>query len=286
MEDEYHPETSHRNPPRWVIWVASLTIVSCAGNSDPAEPFRAEQTGPAESKTIIHDSTILDDPSRTNDNRYRDQGMRPLEVYAFFGIEPGMAVADLGTATMYNAQLLGDIVGSEGKVYAVMDWGPTLADWRMERTMPAYQRLTAAGALTNVELIGTLEEIPDNSLDSLIIIRHYHDLGDREARGAHLPRFLRPLKPGGILGVMDAHTDVPDERDETVHRMNEALARSEISGGGFEFEASSDLLHNTNDTFDFDGREGTQTPDDLSDDAPIHRYFIHRWTMKFRKPIG
>lgn len=275
----------HSARPRWAIWIAGLALSACAANSEPAEALRgAEQGASAELATIAYDPTILDDPSRTDVDRYRDQGMRPLEVYAFFGIEPGMIVADLGTATMYNAQLLGHIVGSEGRVHAIMDWGPTLADWRRERTMPVYERLTAAGALTNVELIGTLEEIPDNSLDALIIIRHYHDFGESDVRIAQLPRFLRALRPGGILGVLDAHTDKADERDESVHRMNEALAREEISGGGFEFVASSDLLHNSDDTFDFDGREGARTPDDPTDDAPIHRYFIHRWTMKFQKP--
>ena len=145
---------------------------------------------------------------------------------------------------MYNARILNHIVGSEGKVYAIMDWGPTLADWRADRTLPAYEQRNANGALSNVEVIGTLEELPDRSLDALIIVRHYHDFGERDARMAQLPRFLRALKPGGILGVIDAHTNKSDERDESVHRMNEALAHEEISGGGFEFVASSDLLHN------------------------------------------
>ena len=277
----------HSARPRWAIWVASLALANCAGDSEPAEALRdADQTAPVESKKLPYDPTILDDPSRTADDRYRDEGMRPLDVYAFFGIEPGMDVADLGTAIMYNARILNHIVGSEGKVYAIMDWGPTLADWRADRTLPAYEQRNANGALSNVEVIGTLEELPDRSLDALIIVRHYHDFGERDARMAQLPRFLRALKPGGILGVIDAHTNKSDERDESVHRMNEALAHEEISGGGFEFVASSDLLHNSSDTFDFDGREGARTPDDPSDDAPIHRYFIHRWTMKFRKPLG
>jgi predicted methyltransferase len=77
--------------------------------------------------------------------------------------------------------------------------------------------------------------------------------------------------------VVDAHTDDPDDRDESVHRMNEELAREEIVEAGFEFVGASDLLYNPEDTFDFDGRR----PGD-----PIHRYFIQRWTMKFRKPMN
>ncbi len=272
---------------RWAFWAGSLTLAVSACGGEPGQvPPGSDPATLGEPEPLLYDQTILDDPSRTDDDRYRDVGMRPLDVYAFFGIEPGMVVADLGTALMYNAHILDHIVGPQGKVHAIVDWGPMLADWRSERTMPAYTQRKAAGALGNVELTGTLEELPADSLDALLIIRHYHDFGERDARVAQLPRFLRVLKPGGILGVMDAHTDKTDERDETVHRMNGALALEEISGGGFEHVASSALLHNGDDTFDFDGREGARTPDDPSDDAPIHRYFIHRWTMKFRKPLG
>ena len=88
---------------------------------------------------------------------------------------------------------------------------------------------------------------------------------------------LRVLKPGGILGAIDAYSDKTDERDESVHRLNEALAREEIVEGGFEFVDASELLYNPEDTFDFDGRAA---------DDPIHRYYIQRWTLKFRKPMN
>ena len=79
------------------------------------------------------------------------------------------------------------------------------------------------------------------------------------------------------MGVIDAHTDKTDERDESVHRMNENLAREEIESGGFEFIGASELLYNADDTFDFDGR----APGD-----PIHRYYIQRWVLKFSKPMN
>ena len=266
---------------------AGLILSACGGGGQPsAVPDGPAIPDVAEPQSGGYDPAALNDPSRPYDDRYRDEGMKPLEVYGFFGIEVGMTVGDLGTARLYNAHILNHIVGSEGKVYAVMDWGPSLTDWRRDRVMPAYEERNANGALANVEIIGTLEDLPDDSLDALIIVRHYHDFGEREGRLAQLPRLLRVLKPGGTLGVLDAHTDKTDERDESVHRINEGLAREEIVSGGFEFVASSDLLYNDEDTFDFDGREGAATPDDPTDDAPIHRYFIHRWTMKFHKPMS
>ena len=146
----------------------------------------------------------------------------------------------------------------------------------MERSKETFDQRNSTGALSNVKLVGSLSQVPDNSLDVLITVRNYHDLGEKDARIAFLPNALRVLKPGGIFGVVDANTDKPDERDESVHRINAQLTIDEISSGGFEYLESSDVLHNPDDTFDFDGRE---------DDAPIHRYYIDRFVQKYRKPV-
>ena len=269
----------------YLMLVVLTAGFGCAAG-EPADDSASEPAvAPAPAaETSGYDAAILDVSGRTEDDRYRDGGMKPLDVYAFFGVEPGMVVGDLATSRMYNAHILGQIVGSEGNVYAVLARGDTLREGAMERARGTYDSRNVEGSMANVEVIGTLEDIPDNSLDMLITVRNYHDFGEREARVANTARLLRVLKPGGILGAIDAHTDKTDERDESVHRLNEDLAREEIIEGGFEFLEASDLLYNPEDTFDFDGREGGGTPDDPSDDAPIHRYFIQRWVLKFQKP--
>ncbi len=215
--------------------------------------------------------------SRTEDDRYRDGGFKPLEVYHFFGIEPGMVVGDLATSRMYNAHILAQLVGPEGRVIATSTYGEAAREGAMERLQATFDERNVDGVLANVEIVATLEDIPEGSLDALITVRNYHDFGERDDRVATLPRLMRVLKPGGVLGVIDAHTDKTDERDESVHRMNENLAREEIESGGFEFIGASELLYNADDTFDFDGR----APGD-----PIHRYYIQRWVLKFSKPMN
>ena len=39
--------------------------------------------------------SILNDPKRPDEERARDAGTKPLELYAFFGVESGSTVADL-----------------------------------------------------------------------------------------------------------------------------------------------------------------------------------------------
>lgn len=222
-----------------------------------------------------YDESVLEDPSRTEDDRYRDQGFKPLEVYSFFGVEPGMTVVDLWTSRLYNAAILSHLVGSEGEVIATIVPSGEPPERYAQRTREAFEERRAAGGVENVELLESLDQVPDDSVDVLITVRNYHDIGDKDARLAALPGLMRVLKPGGILGVVDAHTDMTGERDESTHRINADLAREEITSAGFEFVGASDVLHNPEDTFEYDGRE---------EDAPIHRYFIDRFVHKYQKP--
>lgn len=223
-----------------------------------------------------YDPAVLDDPARTDDDHYRDEGFKPLEVYSFFGVEPGMTVVDLWTSRLYNAAILSNIVGEDGKVIATIYPSGEAPEGYARRTREAFEERKAAGGVENVELVESLDAVADDSVDVLITVRNYHDLGEKQARLEALPHLMRVLKPGGILGVVDAHTDKTGERDEPTHRINADLAREEITSAGFEFVAASDVLENPEDTYEYDGRE---------DDAPIHRYFIHRFVHKYRTPM-
>jgi len=268
---------SSRSFATFVLVLLTAFVAACAGGESADNTAVEAPAPPAEPAPISYDPAVLDVAGRSEDDHYRDGGTKPLELYAFFGVEPGMAIGDLSTSMMYNAHILSQIAGTDGKVYAIIGLGDSVNDRFRARTETAYAERSVGDVLANVELIDTLEDLPENSLDVLITVRNYHDFGEREARVANVPRMLRVLKPGGILGAVDAHTDKADERDESVHRMNEALALEEIVEGGFEFVEASDLLYNPDDTFDFDGRR---------EGDPIHRYFIQRWVMKFTKPLN
>src|SRR5258707_14579741 len=57
------------------------------------------------------------------------------------------------------------------------------------------------------------------------------------------------LKPGGIFYVED-HSAAPGaglEATSKVHRMDEAVAKTELTAAGFKVDAEGDLLHNPAD---------------------------------------
>ncbi len=257
-----------------LLVIGMLTVGCSGGGEPPAEPVDAAEPEPV---------SVLDHPARSEDDHYRDAGFKPLEVYEFFDIGPGTTVGDLWPGGGYNTAILAQLVGDDGRVVAIL--GPEPADpERVARSRERFAGRLDPFGFANLEVVADPTEVPENTLDVLLTVRNYHDLGDAPDRLAALPAFMRVLKPGGIFAVVDAQTDKPDERDEPVHRINDELSRQEITSAGFEFVEASDVLLNPDDTYDFDGRERAGE-DGAEADAPIHRYYLHRFVHKYRKPV-
>jgi len=203
---------------------------------------------------------ILDDPSRPADERARDAGTKPLELYAFFGVEQGMTVADMMPGGGYNTVILSKVVGDSGKVYS----GPT--GGRRDRITPRME----ANPMANVELIAGYDEMPAGSVDVIVTVRNVHDLINGNRAADALAAWMTALKPGGFLGVVDARTSM-EGFDGSTHRINEQLVIDTVTAAGFELVESSDLLANPDDDVTTRAETG-------------NRYDIDRMTLKFRKP--
>jgi predicted methyltransferase len=257
-------------------------LAACAPEASTPDP--AAEEPPAASPPSGIDPAILDHAARSKDDHYRDSGFRPLKVYEFFGIEPGMHVADMMPGGGYNTVLLSQIVGEAGKVTALLSARPGDDPERGQRTHDRLTERVDPFGLDNLEVVADPSTMPDDSVDVLLTVRNYHDLGSAEDRMGVLPELMRILRPGGIFAVVDAYTAKADERDETVHRINDELTKAEITASGFEFVEASDILVNPDDTYDFDGRERAGRRG-ATEDAPIHRYYVYRFVHKYRKPM-
>ena len=197
--------------------------------------------------SVTAQESILDDESRSDAERERDAGSKPLEVYAFWGIESGMTVVDLMPGGGYNTYILSEVVGDSGKVYAGPNRNDNLAN-RLE-----------ANPLSNVEIIGGAGELEAESIDVMITVRNVHDLGDRAA--GFLEACLAALKPGGILGVVDARTD-KDGYDSNTHRINQQMVVDMVTAAGFTLVDSSEMLANPDDDFaKWEGASGRLSTD-------------------------
>jgi predicted methyltransferase len=255
--------------------------VACSGTSTSSQPTPVEPAtpvarprsndGPQDAAAAIAASVAHTD--RPAEDRDRDADRRPAEILSFFGVAPGMKVADMMTGRGYYAELVARVVGDSGVVYAQNN------KFVVERfaDKPLGERLARPGLQNVVRLDRELEDpgLPAGELDVVLMVLFYHDtVWQKTDRAAMNRAIFAALKPGGIFGVVDHHAeDGSGERDvKTLHRVDAALVEKEILAAGFELVERSDLLRHPED-------ERTLN---VFDEAI--RGKTDRFVYKFRKP--
>lgn len=216
----------------------------------------------------------VDAPERPAGDRARDAARKPVEVLSFFGIKPGMRIADLLTGTGYYSEIASRIVGETGKVY----WHNS-GDKYKHMADAALQRRLDVAPLPNIEradseLNGL--EFPGEKLDAVFLFLIYHDTYIMPVnRDAMNKAIYDALKPGGIYCIIDheALRGTADFYAEPLHRIEGELVKAEIRFAGFEFEQESDVLRNPDDNMRMlsYGRE--------------MRGKTNRFIYRFRKPM-
>jgi predicted methyltransferase len=202
-------------------------------------------------------------------------------VLAFIGIEPGMTVLDLNSATGWYTEILARVVGPTGRVIAHNHPGA--------RTMLApeeFERRYGGNRLPNVEQLFAPHNalaLPAASLDAVLMSMVYHDAYWHSPgvdwgpvdRPALLADLYAALKPGGIVGVIDHHAAAGAEVTASVHgqhRIDADVVRRDFAAAGFELEAESDVLRNSADDHSRS----------VFDPAVVGR--TDRFVMRFRRP--
>jgi len=255
-----------------LVAIATVSLAACgAPAEEPAEPVAAPEPAP---QVVTLDRAVLADPSRPEAERDQDADRHPLEVYEFFGVQPGQTVADVYNFDGYNTHLLSRVVGDGGQVYSVFEFygEKELFDGALYKVDAVTQRVDDAG-LYNVELALRLSEVPSDSVDVAVAVRNYHDVEwvfPDLKRADQVAEFFRIVKPGGIVGIVEVAT--PSEGwDNAAHRLNKQVVIDDFTAGGFELVEESDMLANPADDHTVDG---------FADG----RHKTDRYALKFRKP--
>jgi predicted methyltransferase len=207
---------------------AGLALTGCSTAGAPPPNFAA----------------VLTDPIRPAADVARDADRRPIELMQFAGIKPGLKIAELAPGGGYFTRLLTGAVGPAGRVYAVAG-----------RASPALQELaTKRPNLTvTVAPAGTIPVT--EPVDVVWTTLNYHDFkNNKTPSGGDLAQALnaeafRALKPGGIYLVVDHQTaaGAGASQTSTLHRIEDAVVRSEVQAAGFVLDAESDLLRHPMD---------------------------------------
>jgi ubiquinone/menaquinone biosynthesis C-methylase UbiE len=176
-------ETLYRALPRALLSLCALLALPAGA----AEDHGAHRT--------------FDDPSAYSqswDDPGRDAWQRPAELVAALDVQPGMAVADIGTGTGYLLPHLSRAAGEAGRVFAV-DISSAMLDWVKERA--------AREGMNNVVTVvasGSATGLPAESLDRAIMINVWHHIEDPEAYARDLHRVMRPH---AVLFIVEAHPE-------------------------------------------------------------------------------
>jgi len=218
-------------------------------------------------------------PARTPDNVKLDEGRKPAEVLAFFGLKRGRKVIDMFGANQYWAEIIAPVVGSRGKVTV---WQPTqfMNDDRRKKFAEFAKRQK------NVSLISSPFEAPElgtNAYDFMIMNLDYHDVYwqnparkiSRMEPDAWLKTLYAAMRPGATVGIID-HVALPngDTRAtvEKLHRIDPEVVKADFQRAGFELVGVRNFLRNPAD-------DHTLLVFD-----PAIRGKTDRFVYKFRKP--
>ncbi len=194
----------------------------------------------------------INSPDRPAADKALDAGRKPDQILTFYGIKPGMKVADIFAGGGYMTELYSRIVGSSGMVYSQN--GP-FGD-KFKKIGDIWNERLKEPALKNVVAVNKPFDAPDllpvapGSLDAVIIHLNYHDMvGFKLNRENVNAAVYKALKPGGIYGIVD-HSAKPgtgDTETTTLHRIDEDFLIKDVEKAGFKLIGASAALRHPED---------------------------------------
>ena len=199
--------------------------------------------------------TAVQHAGRPPEDLKRDALDHPAEILRLTGIKPGMQVGDFMASDGYYSELLSYIVGPKGHVLLINN--PSFDRWANN----AWEARIAHNRLPNVEH-KTIDlnhiDIPDESLDAMLVVKVYHDLywvdtnqnnWPKVDTPAVLDKIVKTLKPHGILLIVDHSTKLGAGNSQagSLHRIDESYAQHDFESRGMKLIAKSDALRIASD---------------------------------------
>jgi predicted methyltransferase len=158
-----------------------------------------------------------------------------------------MTVAELGPGRGYYTRILAKAVGPKGKVYAVL----TTAQAARPGVLDGLNALAASQPNIKVVTVDFATMMLPEKADLFWTTENYHDFhnGPTADIAALDKAVFNNLKPGGIFYVEDhnAADGAGLEATSKFHRMDVAVAKSELTAAGFKLDGEGDLLRNPAD---------------------------------------
>jgi predicted methyltransferase len=218
------------------------------------------------------------DSNRPEADRQRDANRKPAETLEFAQVKRGESIAELIPGGGYFTRLFSKAVGGEGHMYAWVPPRPANAPADMPDFAARVKAIAADPNYANVTVLqqGFSDGIAPMPVDLVFTAQNYHDLHNiKDLDVADFNKAVfNSLKPGGLYVIVDhsaqAGSGVRDT--STLHRIDVATVKQEVSAAGFVFVGSSRVLANAGD------------PRTAKVFDPSIRGKTDQFMLKFRKP--
>ncbi len=180
-----------------------------------------------------------------------DVRRHPAEVISFSGVKAGDKVVDLIPGSGYFTKIFSKVVGPTGHVYMI--WPNEYA--KEAQPDPVKNADLAKTGYPNTSVIlqpGAAFAAPE-PVDLVFTVQNYHDYPDK-FMGKIDPAVLnkavfKALKPGGVFLIVDHTAEAGSGlRDtDTLHRIDPAIVKKQVTEAGFVYEGESTVLKNPAD---------------------------------------
>lgn len=253
-----------------------LLAAACGGKSNefkPVENPQPETTEPAQADHSAALRAAIENDQRPAEDRARDQDRKPFEVLSFFGITPGMHVADLAGGDGYYTEILVRYLGPEGRVY--LQNSPMIIERFLKQALEARMARLEGQNVKRLDTEFDDPQLPAGELDAVMMFLFYHDTYWMGVDRAKMNKAIfDALKPGGVYAIIDHHAPQGsgDKHVQDIHRIEPELVKKDIEAAGFVFEGESDVLRHPEDD-----RTGNVFAEGL-------RGKTDQFMLRFRKP--
>ena len=194
----------------------------------------------------------IDNSTRPAADVERDANRKPAEMVTFAKIAPGQTVVDMLPGGGYFTRVFSQAVGPKGHVVALV---PDQYAARKPEAATVIQALAAEPAYKNVEAaVRSLGNVgAPGTVDRVWTAQNYHDLHLKSVPAGTVDgvnkAVFAALKPGGYYVILD-HSAAAGSglRDvDTLHRIDAATLKAEVTAAGFAFGGESKVLANAAD---------------------------------------
>ncbi|HEX7758880.1 MAG TPA: methyltransferase [Caulobacteraceae bacterium] len=255
-------------------WIGMTALLGAAVVS--AGSIGAWQVSAADS-TPAYVTAAVANTARPKADTDRDAARKPADMLVFAGIKPGQTVVDLMPGGGYFSKLFSGAVGPTGKVYAFQ---PAEFAKFAKGPVPASGTVPDAAWPNVTFLTAPINDFSaPTTADVVWTAQNYHDMHDSFMGPADLAKVnaavFKALKPGGYYVILDhaAAAGSGLAATDTLHRIDPASVKAEVTAAGFKFVGESKVLVNPADDHT------------LKVFDPAMRGHTDQFIYKFQKPL-